>query len=215
MTTSTVLYTPSPELLHFTEQWEGVIPHWYQDIAKVWTGGAGHVALGDERSRIVAPFSALQIDTWLQGDVAKAVAAVRALIAKGVPLGQHQGDALTDACFNCGTGLLAQGNRITQALMRQDWLAAGDALLEWCHFRRDGVVYTNTGLRNRRMAERAMLFTPDPAHYTPDTTGYEACSAGALCNPDDPAVREIINRGAALWLGEQPDYGHRELPETD
>lgn len=193
----------------FTEGWEGCVPHWYQDIVKVWTGGYGHTC-PDASMRLLypAPFGQGLMDSWLASDMGKCE---RALLALRLSLGQHSFDAICDAAFNCGTGLLAPANTITKRLLARDMPGAGDALLEWCHVRIDGKVLVNQGLLNRRKAERALLLTPDAPHlYLPDVTGYEVCSGDAICNPD-----ELRRQGEALWLSDRPDYGHRELPTTD
>lgn len=208
-------YAVSTDLLHFVPSWEGTVYHWYTDIAGVWTGGVGHVALGDERSRILAPFGQPQVTTWLTGDLAKVIRAINAfLLAAKMPadeLGQHRGDALADILFNCGMGVLSPSNTITKALLRRDWQAAADALLEWCHCRINGVVQVNAGLLSRRRAERSLFLSPD-AGYVHDTTGYEVCGADSICNPD-----EIRKQGMSLWLTPEGRdmIGIHEVPETD
>lgn len=198
--------TVSVDGVRFVEGWEGVIPKWYQDIGGVWTGGVGHVERDPGiRALYPPPFSRPLIDSWLHSDLGKAERAICALLTE---FGQHEMDALGSACFNLGTGLLAPANTITRRLLAGDLPGAGDALLEWCHYRdASGVVRANQGLLNRRRAERALLLTPDqPVLYQPDTTGYETCSAGFCLDPD-----ELRAQGEALWLSDREDYGARDL----
>lgn len=192
----------------FTEGWEGRVDHWYQDIVKVWTGGYGHTQPDPAiRQLYPVPFSQALMDSWLASDFGKCE---RALLGLRLGLGQHAFDALADALINCGTGMVGPGNTITTRLVARDMAGAGEALLEWCHVRINGVAVVNQGLLNRRKAERALLLTPDAPHlYLPDVTGYEVCTAEGICDPD-----ELRRQGEALWvIGERPDYGHRVIAD--
>lgn len=191
----------------FTENWEGMVPHWYQDIGGVWTGGWGHVERDPAiRMLYLAPFLTSLMDSWMVTDLGKPE---RTLTAMGLDFSQHEFNALGDIGFNCGTGVFAPTNTITKLLVAGNRAAAADELLAWCHVRINGVVQVNQGLLNRRKAERAMFLTADTIVLDEHLSSYQVCAADSICNPDE--IREIVNQGMALWLGEQPDYGARDL----
>lgn len=205
------LYAVSVDCLKLTKAWEGRVAHWYRDIAGIETGGYGHVRLATDHPGPGEPFTEDVMTAWLTSDMAKAVRAVNGLGIDAYELGQHRGDALADACFNCGVGLLSPGNTITKRLLARDWTGAADALLEWCHARINGVVQVNQGLLSRRKAERALFLSPDAP--LPDVSGYSVCTAGAICNPDE--IREImaeIASAARIGLADDPSVG---LSHTD
>ena len=91
-----------------------------------------------------------QAEVFLEGDVARAVAAVNRLVRVGISQGQF--DALVDFAFNLGCAALAQSTLLRE-MNAGDFAGAAGAFLVWDHV--GGAV--NEGLLRRRRAEAAMF----------------------------------------------------------
>lgn len=116
----------------------------------VWTIGWGHtegVTAGME-------ITAAQADSFFEGDVAGAVAAVN---ATGAALTQGQFDALVSLVFNVGVEAVAPRSTIGRALRMGDRFAAWRGFALWT--KQGG--HDLRGLAARR-AEEMALFMADP-----------------------------------------------------
>lgn len=202
----------SPEQVELTAVREGKVRHWYRTLLKratettpavydAETGGCGHVRLDADRPGPAEPFTDEVIDAWLARDLGKCEAAIDELsLSLPEPLDQHEIDALADLLFNCGIGAL-MGN-IGKAIRAGNRQAAGDYFLAWCHAPAGTV---NAGLLARRKAERALFL--DPAAPQPAATHEPGL------RPVAPSDEEVAAQGAAMWVGDQPDYGARALDD--
>lgn len=138
-----------------TTNFEGSIPHWYQDWVHVWTGGVGHTEPDAAvRASFPAPFSRDVVLGWLAHDMMKCDRHADAFEAAhpGFAFTPEERDAYDDAMFNCGIGLL--DGAIGKNLAAGNRQAAADALMAWCHAPA-GVV--SQVLLARRHAERELI----------------------------------------------------------
>lgn len=154
--------------LLFTAGWEGEVLHEYRDIVKILTIGYGHVVLaGESFPGTITHEEALAL---LRKDMQKAIDAINKYCVNedGTPieLTQNWVDALCSFVFNCGRGALEHKELGSGRIIRStvlvklklgDYRGAADALLMWC--KAGGK--PNTGLLNRRKAERQLALTPD------------------------------------------------------
>jgi lysozyme len=138
--------------LALTESFEGCRLVAYQDSVGVWTIGYGHT------KGVVAGMTCTQAqaEQWLLADVAAAVAAVNRLVH--IAMSQDEFDALVDFTFNLGVGNFA-GSTLLKLLNARDIEGAANEFEKWDLA--GGVVVA--GLLRRRLAERALFVTPDPA----------------------------------------------------
>ena len=136
-----------------TEACEGRPPKIYLDSVGVPTGGYGHTR-GLTADMVGQPVSAEQADAWLQEDVGDAVAAVNRFV--GVPLTQHQFDALVDFTFNEGAGAL-QHSTLLRLLNEGDYAGADAEFANWV--RAGGGILP--GLVKRRALNAAWFNTGD------------------------------------------------------
>ena len=138
--------------LALTESFEGCALIPYQDVAGVWTDGYGN-------TRNVVPGQAItqaQAEADLLRNVADAVAAVNRLVH--IAMSQDEFDSLVDFTFNLGVGNFA-GSTLLKLLNARDIEGAANEFAKWDEA--GGVVVA--GLLRRRLAERALFVTPDPA----------------------------------------------------
>lgn len=126
----------------------------YQDLVSVWTIGYGHTEGVRPDS---PPLTEPQASELLRKDLDEKYAPP--VVSLGLPLRQHQFDALVSFVYNCGPGAISQEMKIGRALRARDWTAAGDALLAWDKAGGSAVA----GLTRRRCAERAMFLTVEDA----------------------------------------------------
>lgn len=75
---------------------------------------------------------------------------------------QNRFDSVTSAAYNLGTGVLARGRSLGDALRSRQWRRAGDAFRLYVFA--GGRVFA--GLVRRREAERALFLRPDPIAWT-------------------------------------------------
>lgn len=100
----------------------------YRDSVGLPTVGYGHkLKLGESFPDGVTEAQATEL---LAADMEEACRAVLRLVA--VPLTQGQLDALTDFCFNVGSGRLA-GSTLLQKLNAGDYDGAREELLRWVY----------------------------------------------------------------------------------
>lgn len=124
----------------------------YQDLVGVWTIGYGHTEGVGPDSR---PISEPEASELLRRDLDRRYAPP--VSALGLPLTQHQFDALVSFVYNVGPGGVAATTKVGRALRAHDWQAAADLLLEWDKAGGRRV----EGLTRRRRAERAMFLIED------------------------------------------------------
>jgi lysozyme len=98
----------------------------YQDIVGVWTIGYGHIeGVGPHSPGLTEP----QASDLLARDLDKKYGpAVNAL---GLPLTQHQFDALVSFVYNVGPGGVGADTHVGAALRSHNWQSAADHLLDW------------------------------------------------------------------------------------
>jgi lysozyme len=144
------MMTTSDAGLALIEEFEGCVLHAYPDPASggvPWTIGYGHtkgVQPGDSCTRA-------QAVAWLRADAGDAEAAVNRLV--GVPLAQHQFDALVSFTYNLGQGALAQSTLLRLLNAGSDPAQVSAQFLRW-NRGPDGPM---PGLTRRRAAEKAMF----------------------------------------------------------
>lgn len=119
-------------------------PH---DVPTLGWGHTQDVKMGDTCTPV-------QAEAWFRSDVAEAVAAANAV---GVPLSLAMFDALVSFAFNCGSGAVAAGSTVGEALRERDWFGAWRGLGLWTKQAGKDL----RGLASRRAAEMA-LFMADP-----------------------------------------------------
>lgn len=135
---------PSQWLYDFLKAREQFRPTAYRPTRHdVWTIGYGH-------TKGVQPTDTCSLeqgDTYLQQDVAWAVAAINRSVT--VPLTQPQFDALVSLVYNIGAPAFF-GSTLLRTLDDRDYAGAANDMLAWDH--QDGVVLN--GLETRREQER-------------------------------------------------------------
>lgn len=147
--------------LALIEAFEGFSATKYLDSVGVPTIGYGTTAA--DISPLPDTCTRAQAEGWLREKMAaKYEPAVRSL---GVPLNQHEFDALCSFVYNLGPGSMAPSWTIGRLLRAKQYAQAADALLMYDVA--GGVVLQ--GLLNRRRAERALFLEPvkpsDPHQY--------------------------------------------------
>ena len=140
-------------------RWEGYALTPYQDSSGEWTVGIGHQLNVKERSMWRFPLTDAEIQNVFQGDVAKAVGRVNALLS--MPVNQNQFDALVD--FEYNTGALA-GSTLLFKLRSGDVEGARKEFFRWIHDSRKKVV---AGLMARRRDEATLFNSPVPSPAEP------------------------------------------------
>jgi lysozyme len=138
--------------LALTESFEGCALIPYQDVAGVWTDGYGN-------THNVVPGQAItqaQAESDLLRNVADAVAAVNRLVH--IAMSQDEFDSLVDFTFNLGASAFA-GSTLLKLLNARDIEGAANEFQKWS----EAGGHVVAGLLRRRLAERALFVTPDPA----------------------------------------------------
>lgn len=143
------------------EGFEGFRSRPYRDAVGVWTIGYGSTkGVGPN----TPPVSRGQARARLKREVDQVYGA--AVNRLGVPLNQHQFDALCSFTYNLGPGAIGPSTGIGRALRARKWRRAADELLKWD--KAGG--RTLLGLTRRRRAERALFLRavrkPRPAWLT-------------------------------------------------
>ncbi|HEY3620743.1 MAG TPA: lysozyme [Candidatus Sulfotelmatobacter sp.] len=131
------------------QQFEGCRLTAYRDGNGIPTIGWGHtqgVKMGDV-------WTQQQADDELDADLGHFDLALQ--IAVGVPLNQHQWDALISFIYNIGPGNF-ENSTARRLLLSKDYLGASNAMLMWNKI--DGKV--SDGLVRRRLAEKSLFDTP-------------------------------------------------------
>ena len=144
-----MIMTTSEAGLGLIEEFEGCVLHAYPDPAtgaEPWTIGYGHT----HGVRPGMTCTRAQALAWLREDLAWAEAAVNRLV--GVPLAQHQFDALVSFTFNLGQGALASST-LLRLLNARRYGEVGPQFLRW----NNGPNGPMPGLTRRRAAERTLF----------------------------------------------------------
>lgn len=148
--------------LHLIESFEGFSAVQYLDSVRVPTIGYGTTAA--DISPLPQHCTRAQAEKWLAGHIQSKYAP--AVLSLGVPLNQHQFDALCSFAYNLGPGSMSASWTIGRLLRDRQYRAAADSML--MYDRAGGVVLL--GLERRRQAERALFLEPvpkaDPHHYS-------------------------------------------------
>lgn len=135
-------------------EFEGFSATPYLCPAHVWTIGYGSTR-DDNGNPVTAATPPLDEDTarqWAMRDMRSALAAVEADVS--VPMTDEEEAALTDFCYNLGSGAFA-GSRILRYLNAGNFQGAADDLMLWNHA--NGQVLA--GLTRRRAAERDLMLS--------------------------------------------------------
>lgn len=138
------------------EGFEGFVAHPYQDSVGVWTIGYGSTKGVGPGTPNVTEGAA---DARLKAEVDASYGAT--INALGLPLNQHQFDALVSFVYNVGTGGVGVDTGVGRSLRGHQWHAAADHMLEWD--KAGGQVLE--GLHARRMTERALFLEPVRFEY--------------------------------------------------
>lgn len=140
--------------LHLIEQFEGFVSHPYWDAyGKVWTRGYGET----EGIHVGSPsISQAEAQARLKQLVEERYEpALREI--PGLDENQNAWDGVCSFVWNVGTGAIAAGTAVGDALRARDLRKAADAMLQWVHA--GGVVLQ--GLVTRRHAEIALMLTKE------------------------------------------------------
>lgn len=125
-------------------EWEGYIPHVYNDAAGLPTIGVGHlIQKGEDFSKGITHDQAFAL---LQKDLKRFESAVNNLVT--VPLTQNQYDALVAFAFNIGVGAF-KSSTLLKKLNSGDYSAVPEQLMRWTKAGGKQVA----GLVNRRKNE--------------------------------------------------------------
>lgn len=169
----------SKQGLEFIAKWEGTILKPYMDVASLWTIGVGHLIKNTDSFSTITnnqvkdllkstdknhPVSKIQIPREEALDIlSKDIAAIETALNNSikVPLNQNQFDALVSFGFNCGPGVFRTSGAC-KSIANGDYTQFPIKLLDWSKVRTNGVLKTNQGLYNRRVAE-GELFSRKPA----------------------------------------------------
>jgi len=143
---------------HFTATFEGCVLHPYNDPLNA-TIGVGHLihygVVNGADVRKYAGFTYADAMKLLAHDMGSAEVAVRRYIR--VDLNQCEWDAIVDAVFNCGPGVVA--GSVGTLINARQYRQAMQALQAWCH--QGSTVIP--GLLRRRQAEAKLFFEQPPA----------------------------------------------------
>jgi lysozyme len=158
----TMLRTINDAGLNLIKSFEGCRLAAYQDVARIWTIGYGHIRGVREGMTITEP----QATEFLQQDLADTEAAVDAMTSSAptttssAPTTNNQYAAMISLCFNIGSGNFRSSSVLRFHLAR-DYTSAADAFLLWDKSHVNGQLVEVQGLLNRRRAERDLYLTQD------------------------------------------------------
>jgi GH24 family phage-related lysozyme (muramidase) len=141
----------SPAGAQLIASFEGFRSHPYRDAVGVWTIGYGSTRGVGESTPPVTPAQAL---ARMMREVGATYGA--AVDGLGLPLNQHQYDALVSFVYNVGPGGVAASTSVGRHLRARRWRDAADALLAWDKAGGRRL----EGLTRRRRAERALFLSP-------------------------------------------------------
>lgn len=174
----------------------------YKDMVGVWTIGYGHTkGVGPHSAPLSEPNASELLRHDLDDEYGPPVNRL------GLPLGQHQFDALVSFVYNCGPGAVSSATQVGRALREQNWSGAADALLAWDKAGGRPVA----GLTRRRRAERAMfLLAADPfPQYSEAEKAwireYDRLVREGRARPRRAALRNAMaQQRTIIWRNAQP-----------
>ncbi len=137
------------QLITFVKHFEGCVLHVYNDVAGYPTIGVGHKLLPGENYTEITEQQANDL-LWM--DLQHAMQAVKKLIHR--PLNDSQFIALTDFCYNLGSGAL-QRSQVRMCINRGDLIAGAGKMVQYSHAAGKLV----KGLLVRREAEKQLFLT--------------------------------------------------------
>lgn len=188
----------------------------YRDPIGIWTIGYGHTkGVGPNSPRLTQAQALALLKKELDDEYGPAINNL------GVPLNQHQFDALISFVYNCGTGAVSEKTKVGRALRARQWKEAADHLLEWD--KAGGK--TLPGLTRRRKAERALFLEEDDPFegFTDNERSWIREYDRLLREKKDPDRRRALREQMAqqrkqIWRAAQPppkgdgkgwDHAHR------
>jgi GH24 family phage-related lysozyme (muramidase) len=120
---------PSQQIAVAIGHWEGcILPYAKQDIGGVWTIGYGYtIGVGPHTGPWTQQHALDVLHSSLDSTFAPSVRAV------GVPLNQKQFDALISFTYNVGSGAIAAGSSVGNALRAHNYSGAANDLLGYTH----------------------------------------------------------------------------------
>lgn len=131
-------------------EFEGYRARPYRDAVGVWTIGYGSThGVGPN----TPPISKARAERRLRHEVDTTYG--KAVNQLGLPINQHQHDALVSFVYNVGPGALSTDTGIGRALRRRHWRDAADELLRWDKAGGRAL----PGLTRRRQAERRLFLS--------------------------------------------------------
>ncbi len=139
----------SKEGLDFIKSHEGLVLRAYKDVAGIWTVGYGHTI--SARPGMVVTKD--QAEELLRQDLVLPERTVNAG-CYGIPLTQHQYDALVSFTYNVGSTAFSRST-LLRRLKAGDYDGAATQFLSWSMAGGKQV----KGLLNRRAAERGLFLT--------------------------------------------------------
>ena len=141
--------------LNLIKSFEGCKLTAYQDVAKIWTIGYGHIRGVRQGMTITAD----QATQFLREDLADTEASVDHMTSTARTT-NNQFAAMVSLCFNIGRGNFQSSSVLRNHLAGDDTAAAG-AFLAWDKAHVNGQLVEVQGLLNRREAERDLYLKPD------------------------------------------------------
>ncbi len=189
---------PDDDGLLFTSKWEGFVPHWYRDIANVWTCMYGHAFRGGDVVDSSLTFTEEEGRKQLLVDMQRCTAPLLWLLEEFPDLEDPAFlNALADWLFNCGPGALGtttSPSTVLHYIMTGELARVPEGLALWCKVKdpKTGQKVTNQGLLNRRVAEGKMwnragkVYTPEHFDATEHPRGLE------IVIPDEEALRRGV-----------------------
>ncbi len=136
-------------------QWEGFRPTPYLDEAGVLTIGFGRT--GPDVAFVAAPTTKEVEEVWTKKRLQWLWQRINHDVHRD--LNVNQAAAVISLAYNVGLGAVQRGN-FWHYLQDGQWEPAANALLSFDKVRRGGVLQVDSGLINRRKAERALFITP-------------------------------------------------------
>jgi lysozyme len=144
---------PSQNCFDFLAQEEGCVLHAYPDSAGIWTIGIGSTMYKDgsrvKKGDVITKEKAVELLRWEVENKSKSVAA----FVLGVPLTQHQFDALVSFAYNCGIGALQQSTLLKKVKANPNDPTIREEFARWNKIHREGKVVPSLGLTKRRLRE--------------------------------------------------------------
>ncbi|GAC1590909.1 MAG: lysozyme [Hymenobacter sp.] len=139
--------TVSSKAVDVIKQFEGFRAKAYRDQGGVWTVGYGTTGPRVNKDTVMTEAEA-------EGAVQHTVDAIEKLLlgVLHVPVTDNQMAALCSFAYNAGTSALLRSTLLSK-LNQGDEQGAADEFLKWVFVKGK----TNTGLQNRRQAERALF----------------------------------------------------------